>query len=89
MPRLSHYLALLSILVAAGAAAARDKDQIPPANAKPLSEIVHILELEGHTVIPEIRFDDWVWIARVYRSGLEFEVQIDPLSGEILGSRPK
>jgi len=89
MPRLSRQLAMLSILVAAGAADAREKDQIPPANARPLSEIVRILESEGHTVIPEIRFDDWVWIARVYRSGLEFEVQIEPLSGEILGSRPK
>jgi hypothetical protein len=89
MSRLSRHIALLSILVAAGSADAREKDQIPPANARPLSEIVHILELEGHTVIPEIHFDDWVWIARIYRAGLEFEVRIDPISGEILGSRPK
>ena len=89
MPRLSRFVALLSVVVAAASADARDKDQIPPANAKPLSEIVRILESEGHTVIPEIRFDDWVWIARVHRRGLEFEVQIEPISGEILGSRPK
>jgi len=89
MAHLSRLVALLSLLVVAGTAHARDKDQIPLANGKPLSEIVRILEDEGHHVIPEIRFDDWVWIARVYRSGLEFEVRIDPVSGEILGSRPK
>jgi hypothetical protein len=89
MPRLLCFVALLSLVVAAGGAAARDKDQIPPANARPLSEIVRVLESEGHTVIPEIRFDDWVWIARVYRRGLEHEIRIDPLSGEILESRPR
>lgn len=89
MAYVARLVALLLLLVWAGTASARDKDEIPLANGKPLSEIVGILESEGYRVIPEIRFDDWVWIARVYRSGLEFEVRIDPVSGEILGSRPK
>jgi len=89
MPQLTRALALLPLLVVAGTAHGREKDQIPLANGKPLSEIVRILESEGNRVIPEIRFDDWVWVARVYRSGLEFEVRIDPVSGEILANRPK
>jgi hypothetical protein len=89
MPQLLRFTASLSIvLLSLGSAQARDKDQIPPATAKPLSEIVRSLEAEGHNVITDIDFDDWVWVVRAYKRGLEFEIRVDPVSGEILGIRP-
>ena len=79
---------VIASLLAAISASARDKDEIPPANAKRLSEIVAIVEAEGHTVITDIDFDDSVWIVRGYKSPFEFEIRLDPVSGEILGIRP-
>ena len=78
----------IASLLAVTIASARDKDEIPPANAKRLSEIVEFVESQGHTVITDVDFDDWVWIMRVYKAGLEFEIRVDPVSGEILGIRP-
>jgi len=88
MQHLLRFAVLLSILLALGTAHARDKDEIPPATARPLSEIVKFLEVEGHTVITDIDFDDWVWVVRSYKAGLEFVVRVDPVSGEILSIRP-
>ena len=88
MQHLLRFAVLLSILLALGAAHARDKDEIPPATAKPLSEIVKSLEAEGHTVITDIDFDDWIWVVRTYKTGLEFELRVDPVTGEVLSIRP-
>lgn len=78
----------IALLLAATVAHAREPDQIPPATAQPLSAIVRAVEAEGHNVIPEIAFDDGVWKLRVYKAGLEYEIQVDPVSAEILGVRP-
>jgi hypothetical protein len=88
MKHLLRFTVSISILLAFGAAHARDKDEIPPATAKPLSEIVESLEAESHTVITNIDFDDWLWVVRVYKAGLEFELRVDPVTGEILSIRP-
>ena len=79
----------LAITLAIASAHARGPDQIPPATAQPLSQIVRVIEAEGHTVIPEIVFDDEVWNFRVYKAGLEYEIKVDPVSAEILSIRPK
>jgi len=83
-------LASLAIahLLAPVAATARDRDEIPPANGKLLSEIVHSLETQGHRVITDVDFDENVWIVRVYKAGLEFELRVDPVTGETLSVRP-
>ena len=83
-----QFAALLAAVLMLGTAHARDKDEIPPANAKRLSEIVMSLEAQGHTVFTDIDFDDWVWVIRVYKAGLEFEVRVDPVTGETLSIRP-
>lgn len=88
MAYLPRFAALISILLAVGPAHARDKDEIPPATAMPLSEIVRSLEADGHTVITDVDFDDWVWVVRSYKAGLEFEIRVDPVTGEILSIRP-
>ena len=89
MHHLPRFAVLISILLALGAAQARDKDEIPPTTAKPLSEIIRSLEDEGHTVITDVDFDDWVWVVRSYRAGFEFEIRVDPVTGEILSIRPE
>ena len=88
MIHLVRSLALVSALLLVGSAAAREKDEIPPANGKRLSEIVLSLEKAGHTVITDVDFDERVWIVRVFKAGFEFEIRVDPVSGEILGIRP-
>jgi hypothetical protein len=79
----------IAVSLALASAHARESDQIPPATARPLSQIVRIIEAEGHSVIPEIAFDDDVWNFRVYKAGLEYEIKVDPVSAEILSIRPK
>ena len=84
---------LLCFLVVATAltlasAHARDKDEVPPATAKRLSEVIRSVEAEGHTVITDIDFDEWVWIIRAYKAGFEFVLRVDPVTGEILSIRP-
>jgi len=79
---------VIATLLTSVAGFARDKDEIPPANAKRLSEIVKSIEAEGHTVITDIDFDDWIWIVRVYKSGFEYEIRVDPVSGKTLSVHP-
>jgi len=79
----------IAVVLVYSSAHARPPDEIPPATAQPLSRIVRVVEAEGHTVIPEIAFDDEVWNFRVYKAGLEYEIKVDPVSAEILSIRPK
>jgi len=81
-------IGLLSIPISGAAAPARHKDEIPPATAKPLSEIIRIVEGEGHTVITDVDFDDWQWIIRSYKSGFEYILRVDPVTGKILSISP-
>ena len=80
---------LFAMTLSITSAQALGPEQIPPATAQPLSQIVRVIEAEGHTVIPEIVFDDGVWNFRVYKAGLEYEIKVDPVSAEILSIRPK
>lgn len=89
MNRFLPTVVVIASLLVSATALARDKDEIPPANAKRLSEIVESVESQGHRVITDIDFDDWVWIVRVYKAGLEFEIRVDPVSGETMSVRPK
>ncbi len=89
MLRRTFVMIPIAITLAIASAHARKPDQIPPATAQPLSQIVRAIEAEGHTVIPEIVFDDEVWNFRVYKAGLEYEIKVDPVSAEILSIRPK
>jgi hypothetical protein len=86
--RILIWSAALAAILAVGAAHGRDRDEIPPATAKRLSEIVRSVEAQGHTVITDIDFDDWVWIIRVYKGGFEFVLRVDPVTGEIESIRP-
>jgi hypothetical protein len=60
-------------------------EETPPANAKPLSEIIKALEDQGYKIIENVEFDDDVWEIEVHQAGdKEVELHVDPVSGQIL-----
>ena len=59
-------------------------DESPPANAKPLSEIIKSVEDKGYKTITELEFDDGVWKVEVHQpDGKEVHIKVDPVSGAI------
>lgn len=78
----------LLILVMVGTAGAAQAgwffDELPPANAKPLSEIIKAVEDKGYKTITGVEFDDGVWkIEAQQAGGKEIHVKVDPVSGSI------
>ena len=76
---------VLAMTGAAGAAhAGWFSDESPPANAKPLSEIIKSVEDKGYKTITELEFDDGVWQVEVHQpDGKEVHIKVDPVSGAI------
>jgi peptidase YpeB-like protein len=59
-------------------------DELPPANAKPLSEIIKAVEDKGLKTITEVDFDDGVWkIEARQADGKEITLEVDPVAGEV------
>lgn len=59
-------------------------DEIPPANAKPLSQIIKIVEDRGYKAITEVEFEDGKWEVELHpKGGKETEIHVDPVSGTI------
>ena len=93
MPRIKPRLALtgaalaavaLSIPVAAAAGWFGVGEQLPPANAKPLSVIIKALEDGGNRQIEHVEFEHGVWEVEVHRDGREIKLHIDPTSGAVV-----
>lgn len=59
----------------------------PPEDAKPLTEIIKMLETQGYAPITEISMDDGVWEVEAYKNDEERELRVDPLTGKILSDR--
>ena len=75
----------LLVIVSLSACARRFSDETPPANAKPLSEIIKSLEDQGYTSIGRIKFDDNAWVIEVHQAGgREVELLVNPVSGQIV-----
>jgi uncharacterized membrane protein YkoI len=55
----------------------------PPANGKPLAEIVETLEKQGYGPFSEISFDDGYWEIEVYKQNEPYELAVDPSTGKI------
>jgi hypothetical protein len=70
--------------IAAQAVMARD---LPPSDARPLSEIVGGLESKGYNPVVEIDFDDGRWEVEAYRDRTRYELRVDPRTGEVLSER--
>ena len=54
----------------------------------PLSEIVASVEVVSHHTITEAEFEDGVWKIEFVMDGEEYELQIDPMTGEALSEGP-
>lgn len=81
-----HSLAALAALIAAPAIALAGwfGDERPPANARPLSEIIKLVEEAGHKTIVELEFEGGVYeIEALDAQGKEVEIEVDPVSGKV------
>jgi uncharacterized membrane protein YkoI len=59
-------------------------DETPPANAKPLSEVIKSLEDQGYKTIEEVDFDDDEWEIEIHQAdGSEVELHVNAISGQI------
>lgn len=78
------FLALLPPAAAYAAWPGWFADEVPPANAKPLSEIIKALEDQGYKTITEVEFEDGVWEIEVHQpKDKEVKLKVDAVSGEI------
>ncbi|OPY64242.1 MAG: hypothetical protein A4E57_03613 [Syntrophorhabdaceae bacterium PtaU1.Bin034] len=58
------------------------EEEVPPANARPLSSVIQSLEKRGLRVITEVEFDDNVWEVKVREGRRQVKLYIDPVTGE-------
>ena len=59
-------------------------DEVPPANAKPLSEVIRSVEDQGYKTIESIDFDDDEWEIEVHQAdGSEVELHVNAINGQI------
>ena len=59
----------------------------PPADAKPLSEIVKSLEDAGFAPIIEVEFRAGRWHVEAFKDGQKRDLRVHPVSGEITSNR--
>lgn len=59
----------------------------PPADGKPLLEIISAVEDKGYTDISEVSMDDGVWEIEAYKDGNARELRVDPATAEVLSDR--
>ena len=78
---------LLALVLAGGVSGAQAgwfSDETPPANAKPLSEIIKAIEDRGYKTITEVEFEDGVWKVEARQpDGKEVHIKVDAVSGAI------
>jgi hypothetical protein len=77
------------VLVLAGSSAALagwfSREEMPPANAKPLSVVIKSLEDQGLGRIEEVEFSGGVWEVEVHQAdGKEVELHVDPMTSQIV-----
>jgi hypothetical protein len=63
--------------------------EVPPAGTLPLSEIIASVEVAAHIAITEVEFEDGVWVVEFVVGGEEYELEIDPITGEALSDEPQ
>jgi hypothetical protein len=59
-----------------------------PCKAKPLSEIIQILECQGYPPIVGMEFENDYWEVEAYRGNTLVEVRVHPATGMILQDTP-
>lgn len=74
---------LLFTVVPAGA------DDTPPADARPLSQVIHAIEARNLGTITEVEFDDDVWEFELYQGDTKIKLDVDPRTAEIVRRKTK
>jgi len=59
----------------------------PPADAKPLSEIIKSLEDAGFSPIVEVDFRAGRWHVEAFKDGQKRDLRVHPVTGEITSNR--
>jgi hypothetical protein len=72
-----------------GARAEEDVLEIPPEGSLLLSEIVASIEVAAHNTIIGAEFEGGVWEVEFVVGGEEFELKIDPMTGEAISDEPE
>ena len=62
--------------------------EVPPEGALPLSAIIANFEIAGHTSVTEVEFENGVWEVEFVVGDEEYELEIDPMTGEALSDEP-
>ena len=60
----------------------------PPANAKPLSQVIKMLEDKGYNPIVDVEIDNAVWEIEAYKNAQKRELKVDPVKATIISDRP-
>ena len=83
-----YVLVIAGVLVLASGVAVAGwftKEEMPPANAKPLSVVIKSLEDQGYKNIEEVEFSGGVWEIEVHQAdGKEIEFHVDPVTAQIV-----
>jgi len=59
----------------------------PPADAKPLVEIVEQLEQQGYGPFTDVSFDDGYWEVEVFKKDTAYELLVDRRTGKVLSEQ--
>lgn len=60
----------------------------PPADSKPLSEIVKSIEDRGYFPVTEVEMEKGIWEIEAYKGNQERDLRVDPITAEIISDRP-
>lgn len=75
--------ATVVVAAVAGVLRAEAVAEWPPADAKPIVEIVEQLEAQGYGPFVEISFDDGHWDVEVCKENLQYELAVDARTGKV------
>lgn len=64
-----------------------DAETRPPKDAKPLSEVLAILDKAGYADIEDASFERRYWEVEASRENAQRELHVDPKSGEVVSDR--
>lgn len=82
----SRLALVIGVLIATTFSARADLfgDETPPANAKPLSNIIKLVEDHGYKTITEVEFEDGKWRIEAHQAnGKEINLAVDAVTGQI------
>lgn len=74
----------LAIVTLAATPFLTQADERPPADARPLVDVITAIEETGFTPLVEASFDDGNWEIEAYQDDQAYELLVDPTTGEVV-----